>query len=119
MDSGERREKTWNRSERRGEGDEREQKNRSENRDAHPPRDKNGGRRFFLKKSGPAAVIEKKKAQGCGEEVEEGEIACERDSGLQRDSAPRRKQSGIPRQEKSEGEEEFDEQSEKGGEMEK
>ena len=113
MDSGERREKTWNRSERRGEWNKREQKNRSENRDSHPTRDKHGGRRFFPKKSRPAAVIEKEKAQGCGEDVEEGEIACERDSGLQRDGGPCGKQSGIPRQEKSKGEEEFDKKHER------
>ena len=85
MDTGKRREKTWNRSERRGEGNERQQKDRSENRDSHPSRHKHGGRRFFLKKRRPAAVIKEEQAQGGREEVEEGVIACERDSRLQGD----------------------------------
>ena len=83
---GEGRKKSRNCSERRGEGNEREHKDRGENRDSDPPRHKSRRHGFFLKKSRPAAVIKEEEAQGGGEQVEEGEIACERNAGLQRES---------------------------------
>ena len=86
------------------------------------PWDGNQGKRdgFWAKGGRVVAVFDERKAEGDGEEIKEGIVSSEGNEEHEGEKAERDGEAGFGLgEEKCEGEKEFDEQSEKGGEMEK
>ena len=75
---------------------------------------------FWAKGGRVVAVFDKSEAEGDGEEIKEGIVSCEGDEEHEGEESEGDGEAGFGLgDEKCQGEEEFDKQSEKGGEMEK
>ena len=75
---------------------------------------------FWAKGGRVVAVFDKSEAEGDGEEIKEGIVSSEGDEEHEGEESEGDGEAGFGLgEEKCEGEKEFDEQSEKGGEMEK